>query len=121
MDSDSPLHNVIGTDLAKICDFFLSVLSSEKEKWIRGEMVICSAVKFGDVIVRGHRHCDCITTAQRMRIDTKHVSGDEGFMTSKNRFVGRKEAFEIQKLAGIKSVDQYGGSSTEELYSEDLY
>ena len=90
------------------------------------EIVICSAVKFGDKIVRGHRHTDCVYTAHRMGLDTKHTADCEGFITSTNRFVGRKEGYEIQIKAGVKSVlegtkndkDVYLGG---ELFSEDLY
>jgi hypothetical protein len=45
----------------------------------------------------------------------------QGFITSKNRYVDRKEAFNIQKLAGIKSVAKDGYDPSKELYSEDLY
>lgn len=87
---------------------------------MKRETIICAAVKFGEVIVRGHRHCDCITTAERMRLDTAHRSRDEGFITSDNRFVDRTEAKHIQIEAGIKSIEQKGYCGTE-LYSEDLY
>lgn len=90
------------------------------------EIVICAAIDFDGRVVRGHRHSDCIHTANRMGIDTKHRSDAEGFITSKNRFVDRKEGYELQIAAGIKSVlsggiyasDAYRGK---ELYSEDLY
>lgn len=85
------------------------------------EIIICSAVKFGKVIVRGHRHADCVHTAHRMRLETKHTKKDEGFITSKNRFVGRKTAYKIQIVAGIKSKDKINPYVLKELYSEDLY
>lgn len=76
---------------------------------VEKELVICAAIlTSGNVIVRGQRHSDCIVTAvERMRLS---VSGrTEGFITSKNRFVDRKEAHQIH----------FGTEGT--LYSEDLY
>lgn len=85
------------------------------------EIIICSAIKLTDGrLIRGHRHADCIATIHRMGIDTKHTSNQEGFITSKNRFADRKEAYLLQRKAGIESNcwDGYWG---EELFSEDLY
>ena len=87
------------------------------------EIIICSAIKVDNLIIRGHRHCDCYhnlslrpilntTLAERVVI--------EGFITSTNRFVERKEAREIQEKAGIKSADK-DGYRGDILYSEDLY
>lgn len=82
--------------------------------------IICAAVKFGEVVVRGHRHSDCIHTANRMGLDTKHWSPDEGFITSKNKFVGRKEARDIHVASSQVPFRKIYHSDTE-LYSEDLY
>jgi hypothetical protein len=90
------------------------------------EIVICAAVKCADRIVRGHRHANCIDTAHRMGLDTSHMSEDEGFITSRNRFVSRVEGYNIQVAAGIHSVLE-GTEHADgvylhgELYSEDLY
>lgn len=92
------------------------------------EIVICAAINFPSyhIVVRGHRHSDCVHTLLRMGKDTMHVSSQEGFITSRNRFVGRKEGYEIQITAGVKSVledtDHADGAYLNgELYSEDLY
>lgn len=90
------------------------------------EIVICSAVKFNGKILRGHRHADCFSTARRMRIDTTYSKSNiQGFITSENRFVDRKEGYQIQKNAGIPSfIGQTHPKEAylnEELYSEDLY
>ena len=66
---------------------------------------------------RGHRHGDCMRSA----IEAKHSpEGAQGFMTSKNRFVGREEGRKLQDAAGIKSVDREGYRG-KTLFSEDLY
>ncbi|MFA5050971.1 MAG: hypothetical protein WC499_02550 [Patescibacteria group bacterium] len=88
------------------------------------EIIICSAVKSCDGrIFRGHRHHDCIRTMHECGVAYSSKAEDQGFVTSKNRFVGRKEGYEIQINAGIKShcekeEDRYLHG---ELYSEDLY
>jgi hypothetical protein len=90
------------------------------------EIVICAAIQGPDgYVVLGHRHTDCIRTMTfmpRYKDKKRPWEGEQGFVTSKNRFVGRLEACRLQIDAGIASVlplDQafYGG----ELYSEDLY
>jgi hypothetical protein len=83
------------------------------------EIVICAAIqaKTGEII-RGHRHHDCLR-----RMDNMHISirgRVEGFITSLNRFVDRKEAYKLQILAGKESVSE-AGYFGEELFSEDLY
>lgn len=89
------------------------------------EIVICAAIRMKDgYIIRGHRHADCFRTADRMKKyrDERPHGDDQGFVTSQNRYVNRKEGVEIQKAAGIRSIlcdaDAYRGG---ELYSEDLY
>lgn len=89
------------------------------------EIVICSAVRCPDgYIIRGHRHCDAIHTFRgipRYKNEKRAPSGEnQGFVTSRNRYVGREEAYQLQVAAGIPSHDP-GGYRGEELYSEDLY
>jgi hypothetical protein len=83
------------------------------------EIVICSAVKADDgMIYRGHRHNNCINLIR----EVKKMPKEQGFITSKNRFVDRKEGLRLQLEAGIKSVSGKGYSlSLGELFSEDLY
>ena len=45
----------------------------------------------------------------------------QGFITSDNRFVERKEGMKIQKRAGILSAEKDGGYRGDILFSEDLY
>lgn len=87
------------------------------------EIIICAAVRMSDgYIVRGHRHNDAIRTAHEIpRYDNERPNrDDQGFVTSQNRYVNRKDAMEIQRRARIFSVDK-GGYKGDELYSEDLY
>jgi hypothetical protein len=88
------------------------------------EIVICAAVKTpSGLIVRGHRHCDCYhNISQRPGYEEPEsvCYCDEGFITSKNRYVDRNEGWKIQTAAGIASADP-GGYRHETLFSEDLY
>jgi len=85
------------------------------------EICICAAVIAEDgEIIRGHRHGDCF----RAIIDRKKIIGkgfnSQGFITSKNRFVDRKEGARLQKEAKIISV--WTGKAVKGiLCSEDLY
>jgi len=82
------------------------------------EICICSAVETTDgVIVRGHRHGDCMVAINNMG---KKVGMNQGFITSKNRFVDRKTARKLQEEAEIKSSDK-DGYRHDTLFSEDLY
>ena len=86
------------------------------------EICICAAVKDSDgVIYFGRRHADCmLSIRERGKKMMSHVDGKEqGFITSKNRFVDRIEGRELQILAGISSKWREGYGS--ELFSEDLY
>lgn len=83
------------------------------------EIVICAAVQLPDGrVLRGHRHNYLIG-----RTDWYGFAWGEclqGFVTSRNRFVDRREALRLQLAAGIESAAP-GGYRGEELFSEDLY
>ncbi len=91
------------------------------------EIVICAAVQLEDGrVIRGHRHDDCIQTALKWekagQVIGRLRQEQQGFVTSRNRFVSRVEATELQRAAGIPS-DRTGGLPSEgrPLFSEDLY
>lgn len=85
------------------------------------EIVICSAVKTTDgQIVRGHRHADCFHTIKRMGLKPSLTAEAQGFITSKNRFVGRELGRVLQDKAGIESANK-SGYFPKTLFSEDLY
>ncbi len=73
-------------------------------------------IKTGFVIC-GHRHHNCFMTAYILNKDKKlnNVKEIQGFMTSDNNFVDRKEAAQIAFQAG--QIDEMKSK----LFSEDLY
>ena len=99
-------------------------------KTIKIERILCAAVWYdNDVeardhdpcnlktgyIVTGFRHPDCIYTHYRLTGEKTKSNHIQGFLTSANRFVDRKEAGQIAFGAGqIKDL-------TDCLVSEDLY
>lgn len=91
------------------------------------EFIICSAINYNSTIICGKRHKHCIMTAEDLLEEKYDESigsdrANQGFLTSFNRYVDRKEAFRIaldndqirHKLYDINNPDQ-------ELVSEDLY
>ncbi len=95
-----------------IMEIFNQVLKQQREE------IICSAIKTsGNVVIRGHRHSDCIRTLEKMKNSDYKKIDMQGFITSKNRFVGRKEAMGIQIEAGKMPKDNRGI----DLFSEDVY
>lgn len=86
------------------------------------EICVCAAVRTKEgKTIRGHRHGDCIQAAVRYGLNPRTNSiTDQGFITSKNRYVDRATGFRLQKEAGIESVAE-GGYRGTILFSEDLY
>ena len=86
------------------------------------EIVICSAVKTTcGLIIRGHRHHDCLAAIHHRGLRAEEASADsQGFITSENRYVNRKEGFKLQIAASIPSASP-GGYRYPNLFSEDLY
>ncbi len=111
--------------LISLKSFIKDLLSRQRDEMIP-EIVICAAVRMeDDYIIRGHRHSDCIRTAEqipRYKESGRPFGGNQGFVTSKNRYVDRIEGAKIQKAAGIQSKMPEGQEYLHgELYSEDLY
>lgn len=89
------------------------------------ERIICAAIKYERTIVAGMRHSDCYVTLCELKgwdMKTATLPGRDfqGFLTTENRFVSRKEAYEIAKredqlLFGILH------DSDPILISEELY
>ena len=86
------------------------------------EICICAAIRLEDgLVIRGHRHDDCIQTALKWRAAGQDI-GDaglncQGFVTSHNRFVTRAEGMALQVAAGLMSPR----AGVQILFSEDLY
>lgn len=106
------------------------ILSNDSKE----EYIICASIHFNDhkwhphqpkniiagVVISGRRHHNCFATLSALRIDRTEITsfGErpiQGFLTSKDRFVDRKEAGEIAFKA--KQINKL----TDMLFSEDLY
>lgn len=73
------------------------------------------------IVFCGHRHHNCIYQAVAISGKPSHELGEveQGFLTSKNRFVGREEALKIALRENqVIDLSQIRGN---QLYSEDLY
>lgn len=99
----------------------------------RQEKIVCSAIEIANVndvyngIYLGLRHGDCFFQISRIRTlvgdsDEWRVkclqNAKQGFLTTKNRFVDRKEAMKIARVQG-QVIASFGNGT--ELYSECLY
>lgn len=95
------------------------------------EYILCAAIHFKDgierfnqvkniksgIVVTGRRHSDCYTIAiaiDKIMISIDHV---QGFLTSKNRFLNREEAYEL--AVKCEQIKEDSGPRT--LISENLY
>ena len=82
------------------------------------EVIICAAILMPDgYIIRGHRHNDCIHTRAGYARYLGQREVEQGFMTSRNRFVGRKEAYVIHSNAWTHCPIE----GVRDLFSEDVY
>ena len=101
--------------------------------------ILCAAIHYDDnkkhahqpinvksgFVVAGHRHCNCIMTMAifleddytRDRVIEYNRMSVEGFLTSDNRFLNRKEACHEAIANGQVKASEVSGM----LYSEDLY
>jgi hypothetical protein len=104
-----------------------------------GERILCAAVWYKEIVVKkdipvlstnpincltglvfsGHRHGQCIYTKCSLTglSDCESGANEQGFLTSKNRFVSREEALEIALSQNQVDISFVGSK----LYSEDLY
>lgn len=87
------------------------------------EIIICSAVMYQGRSVAGRRHRDCYETIETLlgfEIDIKDDRSGEGFLTNYNRFVTRKEAYQIARAQGQLLLAHSEGCE-ESLSSEHLF
>ena len=100
---------------------------------INDERILCAALMFRGRIVAGYRHHSCYETiANILGIDMEKnmaefdklpdIPGrdDQGFLTSKDRFVSRSDGFEIA-LRNNQLLLPYVEGQMRILTSEDLY
>lgn len=108
------------------------------------EYILCAAIHYSDyknddpefinsqprnisagIVISGHRHHNCIATWFALtKIPTRKPEHQQGFLTSLNRFVDRKEAFLIAKNNGqllSPNLHDQGNAAGNILTSEDLY
>jgi hypothetical protein len=89
------------------------------------EICICAAIRLDDGrIIRGHRHVDCIVTARAWKKagqDIGYIRQDQqGFVTSRNRFVDRTEGARLSREHAHVTPDGMAFQG-DKLFSEDLY
>lgn len=74
------------------------------------------------IVFCGHRHHNCLHLQHAITGKASYVMGKsiQGFLTSKNRFVDRKEALEIALKADQINKNELGNPLIG-LFSEDLY
>lgn len=104
------------------------------------EYIVCAAIWFDDVQIHAHqpinidygivmmglRHCNCFASIGGLvkeRLDAGIHEKEQGFLTSKNRFVSRMEAAEIALCINqfIGDEERQEVSKSKFLYSEDIY
>ena len=105
---------------------------------VGSEFILCAAIHYLDgqkhkdqpenietgLVIAGRRHSDCYTTLMSLAGDDKKELVDregQGFITSHNRFVGRKEAFQIAKKNNQIWHKLHDDVDENILISEDLY
>lgn len=89
-----------------------AALSAAPQTEAPQEVCICAAIRMpsGEVI-HGHRHNHCydVVRARTDAVREDIVAAEQGFVTSQNRFVGRKEAMRIQRESGLPSCYRKDG------------
>jgi hypothetical protein len=71
------------------------------------EFILCAALNFNGSIICGHRHSDCYKTLMDVvKVKDEDLPYDnQGFLTSLNRYVDRKEGWII-----AKKTNKYNGA-----------
>ena len=94
-------------------------------------MIICSAIRVGDIVICGLRHSDCFEILNRLdpirSMEARQYPDGiiQGFITHENKFLDRYEAYRYAKFCGQISDTAQEKKNEEHtsnmLYSEDLY
>lgn len=87
-------------------------------------VIVCAAIRFGDITLAGARHWDSVmrTQAKVISMDILRASGTEeqGFIDQFGNFYQREEAFKhVQKVGQPIDIERNGGIGA--LFSEGLY
>lgn len=83
------------------------------------EVIVCAAVKIDDLVIPSVRHFDQFTRDLLIAINIRPTHNEQGFLTSKYRFVDREEGLTLARAAG-QVVREVGGSHRE-LFSECMW
>ena len=87
------------------------------------EFILCASIMFEGKIVSARRHKDCYNLLEGLlKVDAVTVGREaQGFLTSKGRFVDRKEGFKIAKANDQIWHNMHDDRDEGKLTSEDLY
>jgi hypothetical protein len=112
-------------DLPEVQESVLGSTEAKGGAMSESEVCICAAILLDDGrIIRGHRHDDCIQTAQKWQNAGQNIGrigqDQQGFVTSRNRFVDRAEGARLMREVGHVTPAQWVFRS-DTLFSEDLY
>lgn len=91
------------------------------------EKILCAAIDYNGLIISGFRHDDCYkvlkSLVEGIPTDKLPNRDKQGFLTSQNRYVNRKEGWEIavknNQVVFGKEASENGEESI--LISENLY
>ena len=87
------------------------------------EKILCAAIQIRKnkddepIVIGGYRHGDCFNTVFKLGYTAYIDQEEQGFITSKGRFVNRKEAKTIAQQAN----QLIRNSEFKSLISEDIY
>ena len=102
---------------------YLSAIEYQKSlPVVPDEYILCAAIDYYGFIISGFRHKDCAKILDKISLNDNDLY-PRGFLTSKNRFVDRKEAW---KIALANNQIKYGLAASDRgedsiLISENLY
>lgn len=84
------------------------------------ERIVHAAVKtVNGYVVIGRSHADCFYSGKNMGLEMSSKSKDQGFVSNKGRYVGRKVAAMIARRA--KQLDPKSKRKVSYLLSEDIW
>lgn len=85
------------------------------------QIVVCAAIKVGDLIICGARHCDIRMREQAEAAGISLKAAPQGFIDQFGDFLTREEAMQIVKENGQPFNVERNGDGDTALYSEGLY
>lgn len=112
-------------------EFKSRYFNDQTERWLwedasdHKRLVVCSAVKYGDLIIPSVRHTSVdrwtMTFGLGLEALKAHAGshGEQGFLDQWSRFMTRKEAYQVAVAAG--QIDPTKTPQPDTLFSEDLY